>query len=150
LALTAEYARGSHSYDHALFGIRFYFGKNKPLIDRHRQDDPPSLTQRILTGIGLYGAEFNRRAEGYFASSGASWDGGSFGATLTSDLGEPGLPDLSHLVFVQDPTPRIVLPPIESPTSLEAVEYSPPRSELGGGSRSGGNPGGRRPISPRP
>jgi hypothetical protein len=95
LALTAEYARGENHYDHALFGLRFYFGKDKPLIDRHRQDDPPSLTQRILTGVGLYGAEFNRKAERYFANTGApgGWNGGSYGLIITEGPLYGGLKD---------------------------------------------------------
>ncbi len=89
LALTAEYARGSHDYDHALFGVRFYFGTNKPLIDRHRQDDPPSLTQRILTGIGLYGAEFNRRATSYVDENGGQggWSGGGGYGVVIENIG---------------------------------------------------------------
>lgn len=77
LALTAEYARGENHYDHALFGLRFYFGNNKPLIDRHRQDDPPSLTQRILTGIGLYGAESIQKRKTIYGGGGGTGGGGS-------------------------------------------------------------------------
>ena len=114
LALTAEYARGSHSYDHVLFGIRFYFGKNKPLIDRHRQDDPPSLTQRILTGIGLYGAEFNRRAAFYVDENGGQggWSGsGHYGYNSEN----PVVP------FPPDPPPTTENP-TSATTGITAVE----------------------------
>ena len=66
LSLVAQLARGEHGYDHALFGLQFYFGgPKKSLILRHRQDDPPSVAQDTLSSVGLYGAEYNRRAKQY-------------------------------------------------------------------------------------
>lgn len=58
LCLTAEYAQGENRYDEAFFGIRFYFGKDKSLKARHREDDPPSLTRHLMTTVWLYEAEF--------------------------------------------------------------------------------------------
>lgn len=77
LTLTAEGAVGSHDYDHWLLGLRYYFGGKKSLRARQRQDDPPSLMPQILHGLGLYGAEFNQRAEAYYAAhpSEGSWNG---------------------------------------------------------------------------
>ena len=65
LSLFSELAKGDNGYDHALFGLRYYFGKDKSLIQRHREDDPPGLLQRALTGIGLYGAKYNRLMQVY-------------------------------------------------------------------------------------
>lgn len=100
LALTAEYARGSHSYDHVLFGVRFYFGKDKPLIDRHRQDDPPNLAQRILSGIGLYRAEYNHNRSQFMNGGGSGGGGG--GGVVIGGGGTSG----SGLVIVGPPNPR--------------------------------------------
>ncbi len=85
LALTAEAALGNNGYDHLLFGVRYYFGANKSLRERHRQDDPPGLMHQILYGLGLYGAEFNRKEKAYLqahpgtGSTGNS--GGDYGET---------------------------------------------------------------------
>jgi hypothetical protein len=65
LSCFTELAIGDNGYDHALFGLRYYFGKNKSLIRRHREDDPPNLLRSILYAIGTYGAEFNRDAQSY-------------------------------------------------------------------------------------
>ena len=43
LALFLDAAKGSNSFDQTLIGVRYYFGSNKTLIQRHRQDDPDSL-----------------------------------------------------------------------------------------------------------
>ena len=92
LALTFEAARGANGYDHVLFGIRYYFGGKKSLIDRHRQDDPPGLMPQILHSLGLYGAEFNRRENAYILAnpgSGSSGGGGDYGS-VTIGLNNPG------------------------------------------------------------
>jgi len=68
LALTAEGAIGDHHYDHVLFGVRYYFGAEKTLRERHRRLDPRSLMPQILHSLGLYGAEYNCKAKAYFAS----------------------------------------------------------------------------------
>lgn len=62
LALTAEGAIGDHHYDHALFGVRYYFGAKKTLRARHRRLDPRGLMPQILHSLGLYGAEYSRKA----------------------------------------------------------------------------------------
>ncbi len=76
VTLFAEFARGENDYDHALFGLQIYFGPSKPLIRRHREDDPPSVVRQVLDGIGLYGAEFNKRAAEYVESVGGEGGGG--------------------------------------------------------------------------
>lgn len=85
LALTGEAAIGNNHYDQVLFGIRYYFGRNKHLIDRHRHDDPPNMMQQILYGLGLYGADYNAKENQYIAanpSSGGSsgGEGGDYGS----------------------------------------------------------------------
>ncbi len=47
LAFFADGAIGTKDYDHALGGIRMYFGASKPLKARHREDDPISLMVMI-------------------------------------------------------------------------------------------------------
>lgn len=98
LALTAEGAWGDNGYDHWLLGIRYYFGAKKSLRDRHRQDDPPGLMQQLLHGLGVYGAEYNRkgtrflRQQGYTGDTGSyygsegSYLGGSYGVIVTTTL----------------------------------------------------------------
>ena len=93
LALTTEAALGNHGYDHLLFGIRYYFGGKKSLRERHRQDDPPGLMPQILHGLGLYGAEYNRKGNAYILAhpvSGSS--GGSYGdyGSVSIFISNPG------------------------------------------------------------
>jgi len=78
LALTAEASLGNHGYDDLLFGVRYYFGAKKSLRDRQRQDDPPGFMQQVLQGLGLYGAEYNRKLNAYVKSLGGQ--GGSYGS----------------------------------------------------------------------
>jgi hypothetical protein len=89
LALTSEVAYGDYGYHHWLFGLRYYFGGQKSLCDRQRQDDPPGLTRQILYDLGAYGAEFNHKEQAYLAatsSSGSSGNsgGGDYGVTTTT------------------------------------------------------------------
>ncbi|HPY29426.1 MAG TPA: hypothetical protein PLT00_04760 [Verrucomicrobiota bacterium] len=80
LAVTAEVAVGDHHYDHWLLGVRYYFGGNKSLRDRQRRDDPRGLMPQILHGLGVYGAEYNRKGRAYIAAhpGAGSWSGGSY------------------------------------------------------------------------
>jgi hypothetical protein len=99
VSLFTDLAQGDNDYDHALVGLRYYFGKQKSLILRHRQDDPPNVLNSILYNIGTYGAEVNRKGEEYDAAhsttdsggSSGSGDGGSYGAlTYNGILGSGG------------------------------------------------------------
>ncbi|HEX5790647.1 MAG TPA: hypothetical protein VFY13_05815 [Luteolibacter sp.] len=47
LTAIAEVAWGEDDYEHAMIGLRYYFGSGKSLKMRHRQDDP----QNILSDI---------------------------------------------------------------------------------------------------
>ena len=60
ISLFVDIAQGEDNYDHALIGLRYYFGKEKSLKLRHRQDDPPNVLHSMMNSIGTYGAEFNR------------------------------------------------------------------------------------------
>ena len=52
LALYGSFALGDNNYRHALGGLRYYFGGNKSLKSRHRQDDPPnSLDNALQVGV---------------------------------------------------------------------------------------------------
>jgi hypothetical protein len=87
VSLFAEFARGENDYDHALFGLQIYFGPSKPLIRRHREDDPPNVVRQVLDGIGLYGAEFNKRAADYAESVGDDSGGDGYGLFLIGYYG---------------------------------------------------------------
>ena len=50
LSLFANASKGDNNYDHVIGGIRYYFGKQKALIERHRKDDPPNL---LFTGASV-------------------------------------------------------------------------------------------------
>ena len=97
LSVFAQVAEGEHDYDHALFGVQFYIGQPKSLMLRHRSDDPPSVVPDILYGIGVYGAEFNKRAREFAEThpvAQGSTAGGSYGAEFTfGQPSDPATPD---------------------------------------------------------
>lgn len=84
LSLFARTMVADHSYNHVLFGLRYYFGAEKSLKQRHRQDDPRSVVQDLLFGVGTYGAEYNKRGKRFVREHGGS---GSFGNYGSSDYG---------------------------------------------------------------
>ncbi len=84
LALFAELAAGEHDYDHALLGLRFYFGKAKSLKGRHRRDDPPNIASQIFRGIGTYGAEYNQRGRAHAATHNSGQTYTNYGAVSVS------------------------------------------------------------------
>lgn len=51
LSVFADAGGGGHKHVYALAGIRYYFGDNKTLIRRHREDDPDVVT---LTEAGTW------------------------------------------------------------------------------------------------
>ncbi len=84
LSLFARLARGDNNYDHALAGIRYYFGKQKSLKLRHREDDPPNILNSTMNHIGTYGTEFKREAEKFEKANGfSSGGGGGYGCVVT-------------------------------------------------------------------
>jgi len=78
VSLFVDVARGGHDYEHALFGVRYYFGGDKSLKSRHREDDPPNMLKGLLYSMGLYGAEYNQAAQGAGYSAGP-YGGGTCG-----------------------------------------------------------------------
>ncbi|ABA88066.1 hypothetical protein Pcar_0809 [Syntrophotalea carbinolica DSM 2380] len=53
LAVFVDGALGDDDYDHVLAGARYYFGAQKPLIRRHREDDPANnIVAGLLQSLG--------------------------------------------------------------------------------------------------
>ena len=61
LSFFATAAQGENDYDHAIAGVRYYFGEPKSLKARHRTDDPDNATAANLSTLGLYGAKYKRK-----------------------------------------------------------------------------------------
>ncbi len=57
LSLFAQGLFGNDDYEQGTVGLRYYFGSDKNLQERHRQDDPRNMLKDILTGIFTYAAE---------------------------------------------------------------------------------------------
>lgn len=52
LSVFADLADGENGYDHAIVGLRYYFGSKKSLIKRHREDDPKnSVFDAVSSGF---------------------------------------------------------------------------------------------------
>lgn len=108
LALTAEAACGDNGYNHLLFGIRYYFGEEKSLRERQRHDDPPGLMSQILHGLGLYGAEFNRKGNAYILAHPGTGSAHPGTGSLGGSDGNYGL----TITTVGNQIPPITIPPI--------------------------------------
>lgn len=80
LSLFARTMVADNDYDHVLFGLRYYFGGEKTLKQRHRHDDPRNIVQDLLFGVGTYGAEYNKRGKSYAREHGGGSGGGNYGA----------------------------------------------------------------------
>lgn len=100
LSFFADLATGDQDYDQALFGIRYYFGKQKTLKKRHREDDPQNAVNSVLANIGTYGAEYNASGKEYNARARA------YNESLRND------PFMTALIFEQQ-----VMPVFENPQS---------------------------------
>ncbi|MDP3849665.1 MAG: hypothetical protein Q8Q59_04120 [Luteolibacter sp.] len=61
LSIFANAMKGDHGYDHALIGMKYYFGEDKPLKNRHRESDPKNHLHGIRYGIGTYQAEIHEQ-----------------------------------------------------------------------------------------
>ncbi len=104
LSLFTEVVDGEHHYDHALFGIRYYFGAEKTLKRHHREDDPASAIAPVLQAVGTYGAEYNEKKRQYFPPGQAPPDQwGVWGA----DLVLPSVP-----FILQGPEDGVATPPL--------------------------------------
>lgn len=86
LSLFTRTMVAENDYDHVLLGLRYYFGGEKSLKKRHRHDDPRSVVQDILFGMGTYGAEYNKRGNSYIRKSGSEGSGGfnNYGFSMSS------------------------------------------------------------------
>lgn len=67
---------GENNYSHLMAGVRFYFGGNKPLKDRHRKDDPDNINATFI-GTSVSGA--SQTASSPPTPSDAGGSGGSGG-----------------------------------------------------------------------
>lgn len=77
LSLFSRSMIAENDYDHVLFGLRYYFGGNKSLKQRHRHDDPRNVVQDVLFGVGTYGAEYNKRGNEFIRKIRANGGSGS-------------------------------------------------------------------------
>ena len=113
LSFFANAMQGDHGYDHAMVGMRYYFGADKPLKNRHRASDPRNQLHSIQHGIGAYQAEmhqqivksaaqFNGGAEGSIGGSG-SIGGQPGGGTVV--IGPGSGPGAGSLVISSEPGP---------------------------------------------
>lgn len=100
LSIYARTMSADHGYGHSLIGLRYYFGSHKSLKQRHREDDPRSIVQNILYGIGSYGAEYNERGNRYLEDNGIDGSYGNYGVTVTSVGGFYGVEDYSEIFLV--------------------------------------------------
>lgn len=129
LALVAEGAIGDYHYDHLLFGLRYYLGENKTLMQRHRQLDPRSLMPQILHSLGLYGAEYNRKGKTYVAQTlgytPPNFD--SYGCVASRNIMQ-----FDPSTFLQLIPPKALLDQIQE---IASREFSPPGILLQGDSR---------------
>ena len=81
LSLFTRTMVAENDYDHVLLGLRYYFSGEKSLKKRHRHDDPRSVVQDILFGVGTYGAEYNRRGNRYIQNTRGSDSFGNYGSS---------------------------------------------------------------------
>jgi len=79
LSLFTRAMVADNDYEHVLVGLRYYIGGEKSLKQRHRHDDPRSVVQDILFGVGTYGAEYNKRGNDFIRENGGSGSFGNFG-----------------------------------------------------------------------
>ena len=87
LSIFGSALKGSHNFDQASIGLRYYFGADAPLKSRHRQSDPASHLSGMVSGVGTYQAEIHeqiaKNAAKYSVSPGGTIGGGSLGGSGT-------------------------------------------------------------------
>lgn len=54
LSLFADVAQGNGDYDHFMLGLTYYFGQQKSLKQRHRQDDPRNMLLNAIQDVDAY------------------------------------------------------------------------------------------------
>jgi len=93
LTLTAEGMLADHDFHQVQVGLRYYFGGDKSLKDRHRRDDPVDVVSGSLTSIGTYGAEYVEKANAYILAlqqAGPVSAGSTLGGSLVLSTGGSG------------------------------------------------------------
>lgn len=83
LSVFANAMKGDHDYDHAMVGMRYYFGEDKPLRSRHREDDPRNTLTGIRHGIGTWQADVHEQVA-KAANQAPAGSGGTTGGTLST------------------------------------------------------------------
>jgi hypothetical protein len=78
LALFSDASIGTSDYDHVMAGVRWYFGANKPLQSRHREDDP--LNMLIQGGSSAVSGTAGKAIGGTRSSGGSGGRSGVGGA----------------------------------------------------------------------
>ena len=61
LSIFAQGLFANDDYEQGIVGLRYYFGSEKNLQERHRQDDPRNMLKDVLAGVFTYSAE-NKKA----------------------------------------------------------------------------------------
>jgi hypothetical protein len=83
LSVFANAMKGDHDYDHAMVGMRYYFGEDKPLRSRHREDDPRNTLTGIRHGIGTWQADVHEQVV-KAANQAPAGSGGTTAGTLST------------------------------------------------------------------
>lgn len=109
LSVFTDLAKGENDYVQTLFGVRYYWGKQKSLKLRHREDDPQNAVNNVLGNIGTYGSKYNASAKEYNARAKAYND------SLRND------PFMTPLVFDQ-----LSMPIFDNPDNFGIVCYDLP------------------------
>ena len=58
LSIFAQGLFGNNNYEQGVIGLRYYFGSDKNLQERHRKDDPRNILKDMLTGVFTYTSEY--------------------------------------------------------------------------------------------
>jgi hypothetical protein len=90
LSVFANAMKGDHGYDHAFVGMRYYFGEDKPLKSRHREDDPRNTLTGIRHGIGTWQAEIHEQVVDHAKQMAATTNGSTGGSLSVSTGGSIG------------------------------------------------------------
>ena len=92
LALFASAMRGEHGNDAVFGGLRYYFGGESGLKNRHRRSDPPSRLSGLFAGVQSFHADQRNRRSAAAARTTSSESGSTMS---TSNMAGSGTLDSS-------------------------------------------------------
>lgn len=95
LSIFGSALKGSHNFDQASIGLRYYFGADAPLKSRHRQSDPASHLSGMVSGVGTYQAEIHEQIAKNAAKYSVS-PSGTTGGTSTLGNSSSGSSSSTH------------------------------------------------------